>query len=161
MGCWPNCERIWREQNTQRTILNVGDLSAGASCSEIDIRIQKIQNEINAVNGRIAAGDKASRWKPSLEALENKMRDAKNAKSEKKCQELLEKQQKEQETAETLKVLEQTTKSATTVDEQQALMEKIADAKGKKADYTKYIAIGIAGIFVVAAVVILLKPKKK
>lgn len=159
MGCWPRCEQVWRDQNTQRTILNVGDLSAGASCSEIDIRIQKIQNEINAVNGRIASGDKAARWRPALDALESRMRDAKNAKASKKCQELLEKQQKEQEVAETSKLLEQTAKSATTVDEQQALRERILEAKSKKPDYTKYIAIGIGGIFVIAAVVILLKPK--
>lgn len=158
--CWPNCEKIWREQNTQRAISSVGSLGAGASCSQIDIYIQRVQNEINSVNGRIAAGDKSKRWRGALEALEVRMRDAKNLRVSKKCAELFEKQEKQQEITQTSQVLGDVVKSATIVDKEQELQDKIEAASRKKLDYTKIIAIGIGGIFVVAAIVILLKPQK-
>lgn len=158
-GCWPLCERKWREQNAQQAISSVGDLPAGASCTEIDAQINRVQNEINAVNGKIAAGDKAKRWKNALMGLEDKMKAAQNAKAVKKCQELLEQQQKEAEIQQNKLILEETAKSATSVDEAQVLKEKLEAAKGKKTDYTKIIAIGIGGLLAVAAVIILIKPK--
>jgi hypothetical protein len=160
-GCWPNCEKKWREENEKFVLTNVGDLSNGASCSQIDSQIEKIQNEMNSVNGKIAAGDKSKRWKNALFALENKMKEAKNLRSLKKCQELKEKQEKELEQAQNIKILEETTKSATSKDEIEAIREKIEAAKGSKADYTKYIAIGIGGILVIGAVILLFKPSKK
>jgi hypothetical protein len=160
-GCFPVCPQHFNRKNAEQAKQKFAvNIPKGASCKEIDIEMQRIQTEKDMINGKIAAGDKGKYWTSALKVLEEKMADAKNRRNAAKCDEIKAKQEKEQSTKENIETLAKVTKDATTTDPESDLQAKIDEAKGAKPDYTKWIAIGIAGVFVLGAVILLLKPSK-
>jgi hypothetical protein len=159
LGCFPFCPQKFARENVKATEMKFGaGVPEGASCKEIDLEIERIQNEMTAIRGKITSGQKNKFWSKALSSLESKMADAKNRRSAANCEEIKEKQEKEAAQRENIKILEETTKSAT--DPLSEYQQKLQEAKSAKPDYTKYIAIGIAGIFTIGAVFLLLKPSK-
>lgn len=160
-GCFPSCPQVFNERNKKEIEEKFGaGIPKGASCKEMDIEMERIQNEMNMIRGKISSGSKGKYWTSALGALESKMADAKNRYASAKCQDIKLKQEKEVAQKENLDILEKTTKSAISTDPVTELEAKLKEEKDKKPDYTKYIAIGIAGIFVIGAVILLLKPSK-
>lgn len=160
-GCFPSCPQVFNERNKQEIQQKFGaGIPKGASCAEIDAEMNRIQVEMDMIRGKITSGDKGKYWRSALSELEARMADAKNRHNNAKCKEIKEKQEKEAAEKQNLKVLEETTKSATTTDPISEFEAKIKEVKEGKADYTKYIAIGIAGIFVIGAILLILKPSK-
>jgi hypothetical protein len=160
LGCFPVCPQKFRREATKQTEKEFGvSILKGASCKEIDIEIDRIQNQMDNIRRKIRSKMDSKIWNPSLNKLEDRLKDAKNRRTEAKCIELKQKQEKEEEQKQNIQILEETTKKATTTDPLTEVQQKITEAKEKKIDYTKYIAFGIGGIFLIGAVVLLLKPK--
>lgn len=160
-GCFPSCPQVFNERNKKQIQEKFGaGIPKGASCREIDVEMDRIQNEMNMIRGKITGGDKGKYWRSALSSLEERMSDAKNRRTAAKCDEIKLKQEREEEQKGNLDILGKVTKEATTNDPVSELEAKIKEQKESKPDYTKYIAIGIAGIFVLGAVILLLKPAK-
>jgi hypothetical protein len=161
-GCFPVCPQMFRRKNAEEVERNFGaGIPKGQSCEGINTELNRIQNEMNAIRGRITSGATKGSWHTTaLGALENKKKDANNRYNEKKCAELKIQQEKEAEEKKNVKLIQETAKSATQEDPLAELQKQIMEKKLAAPDYTKYIAIGIAGIFVLGSVFLLLKPKK-
>jgi hypothetical protein len=160
-GCFPVCPQMFNRKNAQEVERNFGaGIPKGQSCEGINTELNRIQNEMNAIRGKITSGDKGKYWNSALRVLEDKKKDANNRYNEKKCAELKIQQQKEAEEKKNVKLIQETAKSATQEDPLVELQKQIMEKKLAAPDYTKYIAIGIAGIFVLGSVFLLLKPKK-
>jgi hypothetical protein len=153
--CIFNCAKVFSDNSAQemRKKFDAG-IPKGASCSQIDTEIARIENEKNSINGKIASGQKEKYVRGALQVLEERLRDAKNRKSSQKCDELKAKLEQQREEQKNLTLLEQTTKSALQKD---PLEEALEAAKPKGLDTTMYIALGVGGIFLIGAIVLLIK----
>lgn len=147
------------KRNVEKVESQFGDgLPKGASCRDIDVYIKKIENEIASVRGKISSGDKSKFWTKALSRLEDILKEAKNRRVIADCDRIIEEQEKEAAQKETLILLQKTAESATAQDQ---TLQKQEAGKPVKKDITKYIAIGVAAIFALGGVFILLKPSKK
>jgi hypothetical protein len=160
-GCFPTCPQQFARINAENTEKQFGaGIPKGQSCDGINTEINRIQNEMNAIRGKITSGDKGKYWNSALRVLEDKKKDANNRYNEKNCAELKIQQQKEAEEKKNVQLIQETAKSATQEDPLAEMQKQLLEKKLSAPDYTKYIAIGIAGIFVIGSIFLLLKPKK-
>jgi hypothetical protein len=155
LGCFPFCPQKFSRENKKRVEreFNVG-IAKGASCADIDIELKRIENELNAIRGKIAGGEKQRYWTQAVGVLEARKKDALNRKESAQCEQKKAEQERQREQQENVKILEQTAKSAVSVDPVEAALQAAAP---KKTDPTLMIALGVGGIMLVGAVVLLLK----
>jgi hypothetical protein len=89
-----------------------------------------------------------------LSVLEDRLRDANNRKASQKCEELKARLEKETSQKEILSTFDVTVEKVLAKDPLEAALEA---AKPKGLDTTMYIALGVGGIFLIGAIVLLIK----
>lgn len=124
------------------------ELSPKATCEQVEKRLVELQLEMDAQRGKITAGDKSKWYRQSLGKLEEMMARTKLLYSNLKCQKTKEQEELQKSQSDILGTLATTTQGAAAT-----------PSKGMSKT-TKYAVYGIAGLFVVGALFIFLKPSK-
>lgn len=124
------------------------ELSAKATCEQVEERLVALQVEMDVQRGKITAGDKSKWYRQSLGKLEEMMAKTKLMYSNLKCLKTQEQADLQKSQSDILGTLAATTQAAGSTPTK--TMSKT----------TKYAVYGIAGLFVLGAIFIVLKPSK-
>jgi hypothetical protein len=121
-------------------------LSPKSNCQDVMDRLFELQTEMDAIRGKITAGEKSKWYKNALGVLEQRMADAKVLYNKLRCVEQQLEKEAASEKAEVIDVLTQSTDVST----------RAGSGKG----INKYVIFGIGGLLVLGGIFILLKDKK-
>jgi len=121
-------------------------LSPKSKCQDVMDRLFELQTEMDAIRGKITAGEKSKWYKNALGVLEQRTADAKVLYNKLRCVEQRLEKEAASEKAEVIDVLTQST--------------DVSAKGGTGSGINKYVIYGIGGLLVLGGIFILLKDKK-